>query len=203
MPEKKRRLIEAAVRRMLRYGYAATSVEEICAEAGVTKGSFFHYFASKEEISRAAMDAWAGGWLQILEAARFDAIPDPLDRLERLFDVMAETYLTPEVDPGCMIGTVGQETALANPGLGEQVAAHFDTWTEGVRRMLADAKAAHPPAVDFDPASVADFLLGIVQGTLLVAKTRPDRAVVRNNVAHCRAYVLGLFGRAPAGAARP
>ncbi len=195
LPERKGKLLGAAVRLMLRQGFSGTTVDQICAEAGVTKGSFFHYFASKEEICRAAMDAWAGSWLEILAAAHFDQVADPLDRLNRLFDVMAEAYLRPEVDAGCMIGTVAQEIAGSNRSLGDPCEAHFETWTAGVRQMLADAKDAHPPRVDFDPDSVADLMLGIVQGTLLVAKTRQDRAVVLNNLRHCRTYVLGLFGR--------
>ena len=197
LPEKKRRLLDAAVRLMLRQGYAGTTVDQVCAEAGVTKGSFFHYFAGKEDICRAAMDAWAGGWLEILAAAGFDRIADPLDRLDRLFDVMVEAYTRPDVDAGCMIGTVAQEIAGSNRSLGEPCERHFQTWTRGVRALLADAKAAHPPRIDFDPDSVADLMLGLVQGTLLVAKTRQDRAVILNNVRHCRAYVHSLFGRVP------
>ena len=196
LPQKKRRLLDAAVRLMLGQGFSATTLEQICAEAGVTKGSFFHYFASKEEICRAAMDAWAGSWRGILAAARFDQIADPLDRLDRPFDVMVETYTRPEVDTGCMIGTVAQEIAASNRSLGDCCGGHFETWASGVRKMLSDAKDAHPPKIDFDPGSVADLMLGIVQGTLLVAKTRQDRAMILNNVRHCRAYVHSLFGRA-------
>jgi TetR/AcrR family transcriptional repressor of nem operon len=195
LPEKKRQLLGAAVRLMLRQGFSGTTVDQICAEAGVTKGSFFHYFSSKEEICRASMAAWTGNWLDILSDARFDRIPDPVDRLDRLFDVMAETYLRAEVDAGCMVGTVAQEIAASNRNLGDLCEGHFDTWTNGVSKLLADAKAAHPPTVDFDPDSVADLMLGIVQGTLLVAKTRQERSVIHNNLRHCRTYVLGLFGR--------
>jgi hypothetical protein len=67
-----------------------------------------------------------------------------------------------------------------------------------VRTLLADAQGAHPPAIPFDPDSVADLMLGVVQGTLLVAKTRQNRAVIVNNIRHCRAYVLGLFGKGDA-----
>jgi TetR/AcrR family transcriptional repressor of nem operon len=193
-------LVEAAVRLILRQGYAGTTVDQVCAEAGVTKGAFFHYFASKEEIGRAAMDAWSAYWADILDASGLDDIPDPLERLDRLFDVMSEAYLSPDIGPGCVVGTVGQETGASNPALGGPSRAHLDAWAAHVRSLLAEAKSAHPPTTDFDPAAVADFLLGVVQGTLLVAKTRQEpvavRAVIEGNVTQARAYVLGLFGRA-------
>ena len=175
LPEKKRKLIDATVRLMLRQGFSATTVDQVCDEAGVTKGSFFHYFATKEQICRAAMDAWAAGWAGILSTAGFDQIADPLDRLHRLFDVMAGTYLNPERDTGCLIGTVAQEVAASNRALGDRCEQHLDAWAEGVRRMLSDAKRAHPPKIDFDPDSVAGLMLSLVQGSLLVAKTRQDR----------------------------
>jgi TetR/AcrR family transcriptional repressor of nem operon len=202
VPEKKQRLVGATVHLILKQGFSATTVDQICAEAGVTKGAFFHYFASKEDVCRAAMDAWSGGWQDILAAAGFDRIADPLDRLDRLFDVMAEAYLRPDVGPGCMVGTVAQEVGASNRGLADPCAGHFDLWTRGVRDLLTAAKTAHPPRIDFDPASVADLMLGLVQGTLLVAKTRQDRAIVLNNIRHCRAYIHSLFGITAAGDAK-
>lgn len=195
VPEKKRRLIDATVRLMLRQGFTATAVDEICAEAGVTKGSFFYYFASKEDVCRAALDTWAGWWVAILQAANFAEIADPLDRIDRLFGVMAETYLNPNAGAGCLIGTVAQEVAASNRNLGDRCEEHLDGWAEIVRQMLAEAKLAHPPKTDFDPASVAGLMLSLVQGSLLVAKTRQDRQIIRDNLQHCRAYIDSLFGK--------
>lgn len=194
VPEKKRKLIEATIGRMLTQGFAATSVDEICADAGVTKGSFFYYFTSKEDICRAAMDTWAGWWVGILQAAHFDEITDPLDRIERLFGVMEETYLNPNAGAGCLIGTVAQEVASSNRALGDCCEEHLNGWAEIVRQMLADAKTTHPPRTDFDPATLAGLMLSLAQGSLLIAKTRQDRQIIRENLQHCRAYIAMLFG---------
>ena len=56
-PKTKDKLIEAALRLMLAKGYPATTVDEICASAGVSKGSFYHFFATKEELALAAVQA--------------------------------------------------------------------------------------------------------------------------------------------------
>ena len=61
----RQRLIDATVRLMLRQGFAATSVDRICGEAGLTKGSFFHHFESKEAVGKAAK---AFDALKVLEA---------------------------------------------------------------------------------------------------------------------------------------
>jgi len=195
VPEKKQKLVGAAVRLMLRHGYAATSVDEVCAEAGVTKGSFFHYFASKEEICVAAMKVWTDSWIEILANAKFDEIPDPYDRVEKLLNVMEGTYLNQPGDPGCLVGTVAQECSLPNVRLQATCKEHLETWQINTAKLLRDAKAAHPPQHDFDPEEVAWWLCSYVQGTLLIAKTRPGGAIITGNMKYCRAYVRGLFGR--------
>ncbi len=196
LPEKKKQLIMAAVQLMVMQGYAGTSVEDICSAAGVTKGSFFHYFANKEEIAKAAMDAWACGWHEIVDAAHLEQIEDPLDRVFGLFEVMSAAYLSSPVGKGCMIGTVAQELARHNEPLREIFAGHFKDWVDRTARLLDEAKAAHPPAIDFDSVEVAWWLQSFVQGTLLIAKSRTDDEFILANIRHCRAYVAGLFGYA-------
>lgn len=195
-PEKKARLIEATVGLMLRQGFAGTSVDEICAEAGVTKGSFFYYFSSKDEICLEAMEAWSCGWHMILDMSGIDEVADPLARIEKLFQVMQGAYLMPGKDPGCMVGTIAQECSLPNERFRAVSHEHLERWKVRTARYLAEAKAAYPPKVDFDPEELAWWLCSFVQGTMLIAKTEVDRTeIVVNNIKHCRAYVMGIFGR--------
>ncbi|MGV3616764.1 MAG: TetR/AcrR family transcriptional regulator [Fimbriimonas sp.] len=195
MPEKKRKLIEATVRSIHRQGYAATTVDGICAEAGVTKGSFFHYFASKEEICGAAMEAWAGSWRDILRAARFDELSDPLDRIDRLFETMTACYLRCGPVGGCVIGNVAQELAVTNDRMRSLCESYFDQWRGVVVRFLVEAKRKHSPKVDFDPAEIAMFLMCLVQGTFLLTKTQQNPDVILANLRHAQAYIHSLFGR--------
>ena len=59
---------------------------------------------------------------------------------------------------------------------------------------LKAAKTLHAPQTDFDPDSVATLMLSLMQGSLLVAKTRQDAGVIVQNVQHCRRYIESLFG---------
>jgi len=193
MVTRKSDLIDATKRLMLRQGYAATTVDQICAEAKVTKGSFFHYFPNKEEICRTAMSAWSQDWHDLLSQAKLDEIEDPLDRLEALFKVMETAYMYPGQDPGCMVGTVAQETALPNDQMRQAVDEHLQRWQVATADILKDAKRTYPPKTDFDPDEVSWWLCTFVQGTMLMAKVR-GRQIVPPNIRHCRAYVRGLFG---------
>lgn len=194
-PDRKQQLIAAAVRLMLSYGYTATSVDQICEHAGVTKGAFFHYFASKEEICRAAMEAWAAHWEGIVLGAKFHEIEDPLERLAHQFTVMRVAYGSPDKVAGCMIGTVAQEMAVTNRTIGGDAESHLGRWVAWAKGLLDAAREKHPPVVDFDSESVAWFMCSVVQGSMLIARTRDDRDSVLPNVDHLQAYVFGLFGR--------
>ena len=193
--DKKDRLIQAAVALMLNQGYAATSVDDICAAAGVTKGAFFHYFKSKEEACRAAMEAWGAGWQALMDEMERDTAPEPIAQLEGLFRMMPEAYLNSPVGPGCMIGTVAQEMGSVNDPLRSIFVGHFQDWVDRTAKMLAEAKQASPPVIDFDPEEMAWWLQSMVQGTLLISKSRRSEEFIRKNVAHCRRYVMSHFGR--------
>ncbi len=193
-PDRKQRLIEAAVWLMLKGGYSATTVDQVCAEAGVTKGSFFHYFSNKEEIAKAAMDAWYGGWEAFIEEAKLDEIPDPYTRLGKLFDIMIKAYIgSPET--GCLVGTIAQEMALSHRNFCDLADGHFEGWLRITRKLLRDAKEASPPKIDFNVDDLSLFMISMVQGCLLVSKTQPTRQVIVASVGHCRNYVELVFGK--------
>src|SRR5437870_13023299 len=106
-------LLNAAMALMLRKGFSATSVDEICQSARVTKGSFFHYFVDKEALGKAVLDHyWQVGHERLREAAqRQDA--DPLQRLYAYIDWFVEISKNPQIPKSCLCGDVAQE--LSNP----------------------------------------------------------------------------------------
>src|SRR6516162_5022333 len=76
----KQKLLDAALELMLAKGYTATSVDDVCTAAGLTKGSFFHYFESKEDLGKAVAERFYAGMHASLQSAPFLQEPDPLDR---------------------------------------------------------------------------------------------------------------------------
>lgn len=198
--ETRSRLVGATLRLMMRQGFAATSVDEICAESGLTKGSFFHYFENKQSIGQAALDCFADIGTEVYSPAWEDSSLDPLEQLYLHLDIMVD--LAKKDDPlVCMVGMLSQEMSATNLRMRKACCTHLTTWTDRVAKMLAAAKRRHRPAVNFDPESVAWMLNSLWQGSMLIAKTRQRQDMVVSNLEHGRAYVRSLFsGSALVGA---
>jgi TetR/AcrR family transcriptional repressor of nem operon len=196
--ETKLKLLDAGITLMRSRGYSATTVDEICAEAGVTKGAFFHYFKSKDDLAHNALNHFFEGKAQDYSEAPFRKLPDPLERVFGRLDYLTETSGSrAHVTKGCLIGVFAQELAFTNPGLREICQQFFSRIAQDFARDLAAAQAVHPPAVAFDPTAVAQSYVALMQGSLLMAKTAGNNEVVRQNFEQYGNYLKFLFGLAP------
>lgn len=191
--ETRQKLVTAARNLILHQGFSATGVDEVCAEAGVTKGAFFHHFKSKEEIGRAALADWAAFGMGLYAEARKEPARYPLDHIHRFFDIMLGFTQDTSSPLTCVVGIMSQELAVANPAFRETCSTYLGDWTDFVREMLDEAKAAQAPRSEFDSEEVAWFLNSLWQGSMLVAKTRQDPQIVVRNLQRARAHIDTLF----------
>lgn len=195
----KRKLVDAGVKLMRARGYNATTVDDICADAGVTKGGFFHYFKSKDDVAHTALAHFHEDRMKSYEDAPFRKLADPLDRVfGRLDFVKASIGGDHHVTKGCLIGMFAQELAVTNPEIGEVCRNYFERMVRDFSHDLTEAKAAHAPAAKFDPKAVAQFYLSIVQGSLMLAKIAGGNEVLHDNIEQFRSHLKFLFS--PAGA---
>ena len=190
----RRKLLEAAIALMRRQGFSATTVERICAEAGVTKGAFFHHFQSKEDIGESAVLQWCESRADGYQTHLGEVGDDPLEKLDRLLQGLAESARNPPDDLlVCLLGMVSQELGATHERMRRTCAAALEGWTGFVAHLLGAAKKIHPVRVEFDPEHVGWLFNSLWQGSLLVAKTRRDPEIVVRNLEHARAYVATLF----------
>lgn len=195
LPETKRKLVDAGVKLMRSRGFNATTVDEICAEAGVTKGGFFHYFKSKDDVARAAALRFQDNKTQAFREAPFRELADPLDRvLGRLDFVKQSIGGEKRLTRGCLIGMFAQELSFTNPELRSVCQEVFSQVARDFEADLAQAKALHAPRAGFDPKNVAMLYISIVQGSLMLAKASGSNDIFLENIEQFRHYLEGLFG---------
>jgi len=188
----RQKLVSATRKLILHQGFSATGVDEICAEAGVTKGAFFHHFKTKEDVGQAALADWASFGMALYAEAKNAPAAGPLARVHRFFDIMLG-FVAAAAPVTCVVGILAQEMAVANPALRETCSNALGDWTDFARELLDEAKAAQPPRTDFDSEDVAWFLNSLWQGSMLVAKTRQDPQIVIRNLNRARAHIDALF----------
>lgn len=193
--ETRQRLVGATIQLILKQGFSATTVDQICAEAGLTKGAFFHYFESKEAVGCAAIQAWGDFGTALYAEAWNDPSLDPLKQLHKMLDIMAGFTKRPDEVCTCVVGILAQELALSHPALREECTRQLEIWTENVGQLLTAAKTKHQPNRPFDPHKIAWFLNSLWQGSMLIAKTRHTPEMIRDNLKFARAYVDGLFSQ--------
>lgn len=190
----RQRLIDATVRLMLQQGFAGTSVDMICKEAGMTKGSFFHHFESKEAIGKAAVEWWGQMGTTLYAVAWNNTELNPLEKVHAMLDIMTGFTMRKDQACVCMVGMMSQELAATNPVIQVACAKELHSWTDNVAKMLAEAKKQLKPSTDFDPKAVAWFINSLWQGSMLVGKTCDSQEMIRHNLKLARGYVNGLFG---------
>src|SRR6202789_751447 len=104
----KTRLLNAALHVVRAKGYAASTVDDICAEAGVTKGSFFHHFKSKDDLALSATAHWDAMTEGFFAGASYHQPDDPLARLLGYIDFRSEILRGDLADYTCLLGTLVQ-----------------------------------------------------------------------------------------------
>jgi TetR/AcrR family transcriptional repressor of nem operon len=187
------KLLDAAEGLMLAKGYTATSVDEICDAAGLTKGSFFHYFEGKEHLGRAVAQRFFDSRRQLFESAPFRSKKDPLDRVVGFVDFMIEMSASPQAAAGCLLGTFVQELSATHPGIRSVCAACLESQAGWLKADLEEAKARYVPRASWSAQSLAEHLLAVIQGAIILAKARQDRKVVAESLGHFRQYLRSLF----------
>jgi TetR/AcrR family transcriptional repressor of nem operon len=193
-PAAREKLLETAQQLMLAKGYTATSVEEICEAASLTKGSFFHYFPSKEELGKAVLDRFVATMSQAIQNAPFMKKSDPLQRLYGHVDFMIDVSKDPARSSGCLLGNFAQVLTDTHPEIRSQCAAHFRLWADMLKQELDAAKRAYK-VKGLDTCSLADHFIALFEGSLMLAKTRRDLDVIANNLFHFKKYLKSIFGK--------
>ena len=185
--ETRKKLIDAATDLVRRQGYNATSVDDICRQAGITKGAFFHHYASKEALVEAALDAWRDMFSEVLKGGDFHALRDPRKRVLGFMDFMTGLFADPQMLKSCLAGTTAQEAAMTHPNLRVAANTCFVKLEEYFQTLLDGAMKGSRRKVD--TASLAALWVATMQGSLILFKASQDASLIAKNMTHVRAYI--------------
>ena len=195
------RILDSAERLIIDRGFAATTVDAVLADAGTTKGAFFHHFASKAELARSLVDRYAAADIAALDDFMMRAEAESEDPAEqviafvRLFEEAAEELAG--MQPGCLYVSYIFEQQLFDDGTNDAIVNTVITARERLRTKLEAAAKAHPPRLRVDLGSLADQVFTIFEGGFVLARTMHDPTHLRAQLTHLRHYLQLLFALEP------
>ena len=188
------RVLDAALQVVRAKGYAATTVDDVCAAAGLTKGSFFHHFKSKEAMTLAAIEHWNDVTGALFAQAPYRRLADPRDRVLAYIDMRKAILRGAAAEFSCLLGTLVQETFDTHPSIrdacNDGIARHART----VADDIGAAKALYAPQATWDPLVLAFFTQATLQGAFVLAKAQGSARIAGECIDHLRQHVANLLG---------
>jgi TetR/AcrR family transcriptional repressor of nem operon len=186
------KLLRAALDIIRTQGYSATSVDGLCAAAGVTKGAFFHHFASKEALAVAAADHWSQTTGELFAAAPYHEHADPLDRVMGYIDFRTDLLDGPPESFTCLVGTMVQEVFATSAPIRAACEASIFGHARSLEADIAEAMERYG-VKGATARSLALHTQAVLQGAFVLAKAQGGPAVAADSAAHLKRYFELLF----------
>ena len=187
------KLLDAALQVIRTRGYTATTIDDICASASLTKGSFFHHFKSKQDLALAAVEHWNELTGSMFAQSAYHSLADPRDRVLAYIDLRAEILQGELPDFTCLLGTMVQETFETHPRIRDACEAGISSHAQTVAVHIAAAKATYAPSATWDADTLALYTQAVIQGAFILAKAQGKAEIAALCIAHLRRYVEGLL----------
>jgi TetR/AcrR family transcriptional regulator, transcriptional repressor for nem operon len=193
--ESKTKFLDAALQVFRAKGYTATRVEDICDAAQLTKGSFFHHFDTKEALALAAAEHWRVMTSAAFEAAPYQAMSDPRDRLLAYVDFRKAILQGKLPEFTCLVGTMVQEVYDTHPAIRLACDKSISDHAATLEADIAECMRQYNVTGNWTAASLALYTQAAIQGAFILAKAKGGPAVAADCIDHLRRYLELLFAQ--------
>ena len=193
----RQRLLDITQAAILQKGFAATSLDEIIAEAGITKSGFFYHFRDKNELAKALLQRYIVDEDRFFDDlfARADSLnEDPLHGflifLKLFADAMSDL---PNGHPGCVAASYCYQDQLFSREIQDLYRGVFTSWRERFRARLELIARRYPPKVSIDLDTLADMLSAVADGGIILSKSMRDPSLLPRQIMLYRSFVRVTF----------
>jgi TetR/AcrR family transcriptional repressor of nem operon len=192
----KSQFLDAALKVIRAKGYEATTVDDICEAAELTKGSFFHHFKTKEDLAIAAAQHFSEMAERLFSSSPYRLLPDPLDRLLGYVDLRIGILQGNLPGFTCLLGTMVQETYETHPAIREACERYIGEHAATVETDIAEAMRLYDINADWTAESLALYTQAVIQGAFILAKAKSGSEIAAECLRHLRRYLELLFKQA-------
>lgn len=177
--ETKQRIIEAASLAMIAKSYNGVGLNEILQAADVPKGSFYHFFKSKENLGIAVIEKAAADHLQIVRSYFSDRARTPLERLRKYYESVRDEAAADRAEQ-CVVCKLALEQANLSEPMRAAIRCSFDQSRSMTAQLLREAQAAGEVSKEYDAEQLADFLMVSLDGAMIGAEVNDDVKSIDN-----------------------
>lgn len=181
-PEIRERLLSKGGRVIHELGFNASGVQDIVAAAAVPKGSFYSYFDSKEAFAAEVLCAYWASIERRHGVVMYDARIKPLERIEKLFELLVEDHAAQAFKLGCLVGNLSLELSNASAEVRKALEGILASWQGMLVACIEEAKVRQELRQDVDAAPLAAVVIEAWEGAVL-------RAKVERNGAPCQRFL--------------
>lgn len=188
------KIVMAAMDLFWTKGFNSTSIADILSRTQLNAGSLYHVFPGKQDVLIAVLEAYRDGLYENLVDPAWDGVDDPIGRIFALLARYRWLIVETDCTYGCPIGSLALELHEADPAVRDLLAVNFTGWVGAIERCLDEAGDRLPR--DVDRQALAEFVLTIMEGGVMQARTHRDVAYFDRGVAALRDHFDMLLARA-------
>jgi AcrR family transcriptional regulator len=193
----KAKLMDIAERHILENGFAATSIDELIKEAGITKGGFFYHFDGKNDLALALIQRYREKdeliFSGLFDRAR-ELTDDPLQQMLVFVKLLAEMMENLEgLHPGCLVASFTYESHQVNEVVRKIVEDSVLDWRRLFREQIDLIDEKYKANAEADSIHLADMLSTIIEGGIVVSRALNDSSILVRQLLEYRSYIQLLY----------
>ena len=182
-------LIRSGLEQLTENGFASSGIDQILKKVGVPKGSFYHYFASKEAFGQAVINNYANYFATKLDAYLLDESYPPLTRIRNFVSSAQIGMVKHQFKRGCLVGNLGQEVDLLPESFRQQLIDIFISWQQRIENCLKAAQKQEEISINANCELLAEHFWVGWEGAVSRAKLVQETTPLENYVNH---FIEGL-----------
>ncbi len=174
--ETREALIRAGLESLTEKGFVSSSIDDVLKKEKIPKGSYYHYFASKEEFGKELVDRYIDYFANMLKKHLDDSSLPPLERLESFVNTAASGVKRHNFKRGCLIGNLGQEMSSIPESFRVRLQKGFELWQSLVAGCLEEARREGMICADADCTKLAEIFWTGWEGAVMRTKVDQSEA---------------------------
>lgn len=161
------RILEVGAQAIADKSFNSCGLAEILRRAKVPKGSFYHYFGSKEDFGVALIEKASAEYIELLRPIVGDRKRTPLERLRAVFELSRTECVATGAGRQCLIPKLALETSQLSEPVHAAVKCAYDQWTAVLARVIREAQAVGELGRGHDPVRLANVLVMLWEGATI------------------------------------